>query len=355
MLLKNRFNLIIKHTQIILTYVFKSLQYYVCELNYLLTKTNIIKMKNIINFVLILTVIVNAWSCNAQNQNNNHDVINQKSEKMLTEPDELGMDREALDAAVQSASLSAIESNEEELTKEGLAAIDATIKARDAIKNGDTDVALHHIETAVGKIEVLLAREPELALIPISSVVRTEEFIGDIETIKAIKSKVQQSINEGKFQLAKNEISTLGSEVRIETTNIPTVSYPLALKASAALLDEGENDLALENLQSMLNTLMVTEKVFPLPIIKAEVMIKEALSIDKKSADNQKKIDQLLHNIEYQLLLSEELGYGKGHNEYSKLMDSIKTLRNSVNTNQDTKELFEDLKSKVENFKHGIS
>jgi len=305
------------------------------------------------NFVLILTVLVNAWSCNAQNKN--HDVITQKSEKMLTEPNELGMDKVALDAAVQSASLSAIESNEEELTKEGLAAIDATIKARDAIKNGDIDIALNHIETAVGKIEVLLAREPELALIPISSVVRTEEFIGDIETIKAIKSKVQQSINEGKFQLARDEISTLGSEVRIETTNIPTISYPLALKASAALLDDGENDLALENLQSMLNTLMVTEKVFPLPIIKAEVMIKEALSIDNKSAVDQQKIDQLLHNIEYQILLSEELGYGKGYNEYSKLMDSIKTLRKSVNANQDTHELFKDLKSKVENFKNGIS
>lgn len=307
------------------------------------------------NFVLILTVLVNAWSSNAQNQNNDHDVINQKSEKILTEPNELGMDRGALDAAVQSASLSAIESNEQELTKEGLAAIDATIKARDAIKNGDTDVALNHIETAVGKIEVLLAREPELALIPISSVVRTEEFIGDIKTIKAIKSKVQQSINKGEFQLAREEISTLGSEVRIETTNIPTISYPLALKASAALLDDGENDLALENLQSMLNTLIVTEKVFSLPIIKAEVMINEALSLDNKSADNQKKILQLLHNIEYQLLLSEELGYVNGYNEYSKLLDSIKTLRKSVNANQDTQELFENFKSKVENFKNGMS
>ena len=312
-------------------------------------------MKNIINFVLILTVLVNAWSCNAQNQNNDNDVINPKSEKMLTEPKELGMDRGALDAAVQSASLSAIESNEQELTKEGLAAIDATFKARDAIKNGDTDVALHHIETAVGKIEVLLAREPELALIPISSVVRTEEFVGDIRAIKAIKSKVRQSINKGKYQLARDEISTLGSEVRIETTNIPTISYPLALKASAALIDDGENDLALENLQSMLNTLVVTEKVFPLPIIKAEVMIKEALSLDNKSADNQKKIDQLLHNIAYQLLLSEELGYGKENIEYSEMMDSINALRKSVNTNQDTHELFEELKSKVEHFKNTIS
>jgi len=305
------------------------------------------------NFVLILTVLVNAWSCNAQN--NNHDVINEKSNKMLTEPNELGMDIEALDIAVQSASLIAIESNEEELTKDGLAAIDATIEARDAIKNGDTDIALKHIETAVGKIEVLLAIEPELALIPISSVVRTEEFIGDIKTIKAIKSKVQQSISQGNYQLARDEISTLGSEVRIETTNIPTISYPLALKASAALLDDGENDLALENLQSMLNTLMVTEKVFPLPIIKAEVLIKEALSIDNKSADDQKKIDQLLHNIEYQILLSKELGYGNGYDKYSDLIDSIKTISKSVNANQDTHKLFEELKSKVERFKNGMT
>ena len=305
------------------------------------------------NFVLILTVLVNAWSCNAQNKN--HDVITQKSEKMLTEPNELGMDRGTLDAAVQSASLSAIKSNEEELTKEGLAAIEATIKARDAIKNGDTDIALNQIETAVGKIEVLLAREPDLALIPISSVVRTEEFIGDIKTIKAIKSKIQQLISQGNYQLARDEISTLGSEVRIETTNIPTISYPLALKASAALLDDGENDLALENIQSMLNTLMVTEKVFPLPIIKAEVMIKEALNIDNKSAEDIKKIDQLINNIEYQILLAEELGYGRGYDEYNKLMDSIETLRKSVNTKQDTQELFEDLKSKVENLKKGIS
>jgi len=307
------------------------------------------------NIVLILTVLINAWSSNAQTQIKNHDVFNQQSKKMLTEPNELGMDRGALDAAVQSASLSVIESNEQELTKEGLAAIDATIKARDAIKKGDTDDALNHIETAVGKIEVLLAREPELALIPISSVVRTEEFIGDIKTIKEIKSKVQQSIDKGNFQLARDEISTLVSEVRIETTNIPTISYPLALKTSAALIDDGENNLALENLQSMLNTLMVTEKIFPLPVIKAEVMINEAVSIDNKSADNQKKIDQLLRNIEYQLLLSEELGYGSGNNEYSEMMDSIKTLRQSVNTNQDTHELFEELKSYVENFKNGIS
>jgi len=309
-------------------------------------------MKNIMNFILILTVVVKAWSCNAQNQNNDHNVFTQKSEKILTEPNELGMDKVALDAAVQSASLSVIESNEQELANEGLAAIDATIKARDAIKSGDTETALDHIETAVGKIEVLLAREPELALIPISSVVRTEEFIGDIKTIKAIKRKIQQSINQGKYQLARDEISTLGSEVRIETTNIPTISYPLALKASAALLDDGENDLALENIQSMLNTLIVTEKVFPLPMIKAEVMINEANSLDNNNVSDQKKIDQLLHNIEYQLLLSKELGYGDGYNE---MMDSIKSLRESVNTNLDTHKLFEQLKSKVENFTKGIS
>jgi len=309
-------------------------------------------MKNIMNFILILTVVVKAWSCNAQNQNNDHNVFTQKSEKILTEPNELGMDKVALDAAVQSASLSVIESNEQELANEGLAAIDATIKARDAIKSGDTENALNHIETAVGKIEVLLAREPELALIPISSVVRTEEFIGDIKTIKAIKRKIQQSINQGKYQLARDEISTLGSEVRIETTNIPTISYPLALKASAALLDDGENDLALENIQSMLNTLIVTEKVFPLPMIKAEVMINEANSLDYNNVSDQKKIDQLLHNIEYQLLLSKELGYGDGYNE---MMDSIKSLRKSVNTNLDTHKLFEQLRSKIENFTKGIS
>ncbi len=313
-------------------------------------------MKKIINFVLVLTVLVNAWPCKAQSQKNSYDKINYSGENTLfAEPKELGMDKGDLEAAVQSASLSAIEANEQELTKEGLAAIEATIKARDAIKKGDQDIALNHIETAVGKIEVLLAREPELALIPISSVVRTEEFLGDIKTIKTIKSRIQKAINNGQFQLAKDEIANLGSEVRIETTNIPTISYPLALKASALLIDDGENNLALENLQSVLNTLMINEKVFPLPVIKAEVMINEALSVDNNSAENQDKIDQLLLNIEYQLLLSKELGYKTGDSGYDQIIDSIKTLRQSVNTDQDTHELFEELKSKIEQFKNKIS
>ncbi|WP_286815128.1 YfdX family protein, partial [Maribacter sp. UBA849] len=141
----------------------------------------------------------------------------------------------------------------------------------------------------------------------------------------------------------------------ITTMSVPLATYPTAMKAAAILLDADKMDEAKVALYTALNTLVIETEVIPLPILRAEVMIAAAMTEDAKDEDKKKEVLNLLDNAEYQLIMAEELGYGKRDKEYKELNKSIKEIKKSVKEDGDSQGLFSKLKNKLKNFKNRTS
>lgn len=89
---------------------------------------------------------------------------------------------------------------EEEATKnldqDAIAAITDTQAAIDAIASNKSDAALKAIEQATGKINVLLARNPRAAFIPVSvQVVVIDSGPHDLMAIKALTDEVSAAVS----------------------------------------------------------------------------------------------------------------------------------------------------------------
>ena len=276
------------------------------------------------------------------------------AEVSMEKPNELGMDTDSLNAEVQSKSIGEISERKVKLIEEGISSIDITHQALAAIEGGNKDKAIELIKKGVGKLEVLLARDPDLVLIPINNTIKTEDFQGDLESIKTIKKAVKKAIEDDYFQVLRDEIAKLGSEVRIETVSIPILTYPDALKLSASFLENNETDLAKETLQTALNTLVISEQRIPLPILRAESLLEKAKTQDAKDDAMKKEVLTLLENAEYQLILAEELGYGNRDKEYKELNDAIIEIRKSVKADSDSQGLFDIIIEKLSTFKDKI-
>ena len=87
-----------------------------------------------------------------------------------------------------------------------------------------------------------------------------------------------------------------------------------ARTAIQPLIDAGKIDEAKTQLQTALNTMVVTTDVIPLPKLRAETLLKEAQPLtekkDRSTGDNDKLANQL-KTVREQLQMAELLGYGK--------------------------------------------
>lgn len=133
-----------------------------------------------------------------------------------------------------------------------------------------TKEALAALELASGKLELVLAREPKLALAPVDVSVITHDIHADVESVKKAVKLSRELLDDGEVQKARPIVANLASEIVIETNNLPMATYPAAIKSAARLIDSGKIDDAKAKLARALNTLVVTSVAFPLPVLRAE-------------------------------------------------------------------------------------
>ncbi|MGH8603231.1 MAG: YfdX family protein [Gammaproteobacteria bacterium] len=100
----------------------------------------------------------------------------------------------------------------------------------------------------------------------------------------------------------------------IRTTNIPLATYPDAIKAVVPLIDAGKTEQAKEELQQALHTLVVTENVIPLPLLRAERMLDKADKLAQRPSETgaeREEAKRLLVHAGYQLDMADTLCYGE--------------------------------------------
>src|ERR1700716_1847873 len=131
---------------------------------------------------------------------------------------------------------------EQGLDQDAIAAIQQTEEAvKDIAANKKSD-ALSAIEKATGKINVLLARNPATALIPVrAEVVLIDSAPTDVKTIDQIVQQAAATAKDKDLPAARVLLATLVSEIRIRTSSLPLATYPAALTQAARLLDQGKN------------------------------------------------------------------------------------------------------------------
>jgi hypothetical protein len=309
-------------------------------------------MKKIVKILSVLLLANIALIACAQDKKDT-----KKSDKVVTETiknEPLAMSKDTLDARIIADMQQEIVKQKVELTKEALSAVTKTQKLLVEIDKGDTKTAIKKGKELIGDLEVLLAKDPSLALVPVNVTFQKEEFVADINTVKETTKLAKQAVNKGYYRVASDLLKDLRSEMVINTFLIPTATYPEAIKAAVVALESNDKELAKVILLNVLNTVVVEKVVLPLPVLKAEQMIIEAATIDAKDHENVEQVIGLLSNAEYQLQLAEALGYGKKDKDYVMLSKAIKELKKSVKAKKDSKSKFDTLKSDIKKFQERL-
>ena len=123
---------------------------------------------------------------------------------------------------------------------EAVSALSLTKSALAALDGKDTARALATLAEVTGKLELIVAREPTLALAGVDVRTIVHDLFANTETIEAMTDEALDALKHGEVQQARHVLALLASEIVITVTNIPLASYPAAVKAVVPLIDQGK-------------------------------------------------------------------------------------------------------------------
>ena len=260
------------------------------------------------------------------------------------------VNREQVEESVTAETDSQIADKRTALIQEAVDALDETNAAIAAIEKGDTDAAIAALALATGKLETVVAREPDLALAPVRVDHITYDVLGSVEAVRELGKQIEDLVDDGKFQEARPLLSGFASEVVIRTTSLPLATYPDAILAATALLDEGKTDEAMTVLNAALSTQVVTDTVVALPPLRAVAMIEKAkalLNDDGKAANDKAATEDAdLTAADYveaarqELEIAEALGYGR-ESDFEDLHEALDELDRQIEAQEDTGGIFD--------------
>lgn len=250
------------------------------------------------------------------------------------------VDAEATDQAAE---------RRKKVTADAVAAVNETKNALKLLDDKKTEEALAALERATGKLELILAREPTLALAPVDVEVVTYDLLADLDTIKAVITEAEDYLEDGEIQKARPLVADLASEIEFRTVSIPLATYPAAIKAVAPLIEEGKLDEAKVALQAVLNILVVTTDVVPLPILRAEILLRnaEALAENKERTDKDNEtLASQLAEARHQIKMAELLGYGD-KKAFKPIYEQIDQIEEKASNNGSGQGWFDKIKQQL--------
>lgn len=243
-----------------------------------------------------------------------------------------------------------IDEKRKEVLADANAAIDETKKALQALDKGNTEEALAALETATGKLELILVRDPSLSLAPVDVQVMTHDLLASPDTVKAVIHDAENYLEDGEIQKARPLIANLASEIVISSTNIPLATYPAAIKAITPLIDEGRLDEARAGLQVALNTLVVTtDEIIPLPVLRAQQLLVKAEALaenEERAVKDNETLADMLTAARSQLNMAELLGYGS-KKSFMPLYEQLDMIEDKIAGGKGGKGWFDKIKQQV--------
>jgi hypothetical protein len=216
-----------------------------------------------------------------------------------------------------------------QVAEDALAALTETGNAIKALEDGDNEAATAALERAIGKLEVTLAANPDMQLVPVDLSSTVLDVAATPDEIYAAKREAKRLLDNNQLQQARPIIQKLASEVDVTVTYIPLATYPLALKSAAALIKNDQTDEATLVLANALSTLVAVTTVEPLPMLRANALIDEAATLSEKadrSDEENTRLATLLDLIDTEIAVGEALEYG-GEGAFEPLKAEMDTIR----------------------------
>lgn len=198
------------------------------------------------------------------------------------------------------------------ILSEAREAIKETKNALTLLDQNKTKEAQTALQEATGKLEMAVARKPELGLAAFDVTVKTNALLNNAASVNQIKEEAIKALQENRVQEARQMVSTLRSDTVISVANIPLETYPTALKTAARLIDEKRVEEAKVAITTALSTVVITETVIPLPLARADFFIDDAAKLGAKRNRTTEEKDRLAKDIangREALKMAEALGY----------------------------------------------
>ena len=275
----------------------------------------------------------------------------------------------AVKADIASETSKQVDDKRAELVEEAAAALAKTREAIAALDKNEPDAALAALEQAAGKLDIIIARDSDLALAPVEVAAIRRDLIASVDSIRKLRNNIKELVKQGEIQEARPLIENFGSEIVITTTYIPLATYPDAIAKTAALIDEGDIDEAKITLDAALSTLVVADKIVPLPLLRAQAYLDaaeaalEAQAPASESVENGEQPEQsglslqadqrdeadvkaLLENAAHEIELAKAFGYGD-KTLYRQLQDDIKTLQQRIGADGEAGGLFASIRRQI--------
>lgn len=310
-------------------------------------KTKVISLIGVF-LISVFTSVLHAQTSVEQSSN-----VMLQSSSSLSLPEGIGMKKHILEDRVQNKVLLDIDDRSAELISDGIESIEFTKLAIKAISDEDKSAAIDHISSALGRIETVILRNPEMVSIPVRRVVRTDDIDTDLGAIKVVKESIKKSLDQNKFHIARKDLESLMSEVRIETTSIPIGTFPDVLKGAILSIEKNDAEAAVSKLSTVLNTMVVNKQYISLPCMRAEVLLEESLTIQPGHTDQIENRKLLLSSAIDQVDIAYELGQIEAKSSQA-IKSKINEAKNAIGTTKfkdevnETTEMIASIKNEYE-------
>ena len=234
------------------------------------------------------------------------------------------------------------------LNNDAAEAVKETRNAYNALQGNNPKEAMAAIERATGKVDILLARQPAAALVMSQLEVQIIDAAPpDREGIKKLAKAAEKAVGDKEYPTARVELAGMISEIRIRTYNVPLATYPMALKAAARLLDQQKPQEAQALLGAALDTLVVVDRVIPLPLVVARAAIDRAEQLHNQDRGGAR---MLLAVAKAELERTKELGYAGNDPEYAAMDKQLADLDAQLKGKEDPSGAIARLKDKLTAF-----
>jgi urease gamma subunit len=228
-----------------------------------------------------------------------------------------------------------LEEKHKQIKFEALAAVTGAQNALMALKNNDSKRALALLKDATKHLDVLLAKKPQSNLMPAIIDADIYDFDSDTKQVEKLTNTANQLLAEHRVQTARQLLDQLVSEIHVTTISVPLGSFSMGVKDATYLASSGNVDKAEDVLYEVLNRLVKTTEIMPIPILRAADLLIEARKLEQTSDKDQEasstQVVMMLNAAKEKLNFSEMLGYGSKV-DYTEVYDAIDEMKNAVFT-----------------------
>jgi hypothetical protein len=237
-------------------------------------------------------------------------------------------------------------------------AANALSNVRNAVifmRQKDYEEARELLTQAMGKVELLLRAKQTKALAGVN--VEINLGVKNVNEAYKIINELDSLIENQEYQKVRDLAPLLSNEILITRESLLIDKFSDVLKQTDQFFRAKNYERALAELNNVLETVSFEYTTIPLPVVRAERMIAEAVALIEKEEVEYDNVEVLLNNAAYEIKFAELLGYGKQETDFKSLVQKIESLKKSVSEKNDTalKEDIKDLNESINQTKKDFS